>query len=70
MPACSIVSRHVWDLAQARLATRRKAAPLGGRSAVSAKYFHLLSGLLKCGACGGSMTVIGARMKNGRRYAI
>jgi site-specific DNA recombinase len=56
-----IISAELWGRVQARIGARRpgRARPLGtGKRGVS-----LLSGLLRCGVCGGSMVVVSRRYK-------
>ncbi len=63
----AIVSRELWDLVQARL--RRTRAQLRGRPAGTGARPSLVSGLLRCGVCGGSMTVVRRKVKAGVSYA-
>ncbi|HEX9402585.1 MAG TPA: recombinase family protein [Anaeromyxobacter sp.] len=65
LPELAIVSDELWARVQARVSANRKA---GGRPAGASKHPLLLSGLLRCGTCGASMVVVGAKVKNGRRY--
>jgi site-specific DNA recombinase len=62
-PTLAVVTQDVWDAVQARLKSRTSARPNG-----TGKTTYLLSGLLKCAICGGSMSVIGAAVRDGRRY--
>ena len=52
-PELAIVSPEQWDAAQARQRRRAKASGGAGRPAR-----HLLSGILRCGACGGPLVVV------------
>src|SRR5262249_49116247 len=53
-PHFAIVDRAVFDAAQ-----KRKAARSTGHSSHHRRPRHILSGLLKCGACGGGMSAAG-----------
>jgi site-specific DNA recombinase len=66
-PELALVSQELWDAAQARL--QRVHAHARGRPAGTGKHVYLVSGLLRCGVCGGSMTVIGRKEKAGVSYA-
>jgi DNA invertase Pin-like site-specific DNA recombinase len=62
-----IVDDDLWRAAQARFSRRASAArrgPLPG----SGQHPSLLSGLLRCGVCNGSMTGVSRRVKNGVTY--
>jgi site-specific DNA recombinase len=62
-----IIAPDLWEKAQARF--RRTASKRGpGRPSGSGGEATLLSGLLKCGVCGGSMAVVGRAKKNGVLY--
>jgi site-specific DNA recombinase len=53
-PELAIVDRGLWDAVQARIAGRKHASPTGkGRPPR-----HVLSGILRCGECGGPMVVV------------
>jgi hypothetical protein len=67
LPELAIVSEELWARVQARVSSNRAT---GGRPAGAGRHPLLLSGLLRCGDCGASMIVIGARVKNGRRYPV
>lgn len=54
-PELAIVDAATWEAAQARI--RRSAVPTGSRGA-GRPAKHLLSGILRCGECGGPMVVI------------
>ena len=55
-PELAIVTRVLWDAVQARLTGKSIAVP----ARVGRPARHLLSGLLRCGECGGPMVVIDA----------
>jgi site-specific DNA recombinase len=57
-PELRIVSEELWNAAQARLDQRSHEAPKGGRPRSTG---HMLSGLLRCGSCGGPMCLYGKR---------
>ncbi|MFC4727100.1 recombinase family protein [Coralloluteibacterium thermophilus] len=52
-PELAIIDRATWDAAQARQRGRSKATGTAGRPPR-----HLLSGILRCGGCGGPMSII------------
>ncbi|HTP29125.1 MAG TPA: recombinase family protein [Anaeromyxobacteraceae bacterium] len=54
-----IISDELWATAQARHGSRT-AGGKRGRPRDTARTPHLLSGLLKCGACGSSMSIVGS----------
>ncbi|MBS2023350.1 MAG: recombinase family protein [Deltaproteobacteria bacterium] len=62
-PELAIVSRELWDAVHSRLGRRA-----GGRPSGTGSRTYLLSGLLSCATCGGNMSVIGASVRDGRRY--
>ncbi len=66
-PELAIVPKELWDEAQARF--KRVYASARGRPAGTGKHVHLVSGLMRCGVCGGSMTVVGRKEKAGVSYA-
>lgn len=66
-PELAIITPDLWAEVQARFSSRR--ARGRGRVHGEGKVTHLLSGLLKCGTCGSSMSVSSVRMKNGVRYS-
>jgi site-specific DNA recombinase len=66
-PELAIVPRDLWDAARARFQTVHATAR--GRPAGTGHHVHLVSGLMRCGACGGSMTIVGRKFKNGVPYA-
>ncbi len=61
-PELAIVTKEVWDAAVARQKTLRNNSQ--GRQPTT----HLFSGLLRCGVCGGGMSVMSTKVKNGKRY--
>jgi site-specific DNA recombinase len=62
IPELRIVPADLWARAQARNTQRPRG---GGRPAGSGKTTALLSGLLRCGLCGGSFVVVSRRYKDG-----
>ncbi|HEX2880319.1 MAG TPA: recombinase family protein [Polyangiaceae bacterium] len=66
-PELVIVSKDLWDTVQARI--QRVYAGLRGRPAGTGPTSYLLSGLMRCGVCGGSMTITGRKLKNGVPYS-
>jgi site-specific DNA recombinase len=60
-PELRIVPEELWQAVQARLEERSHEAPKGGRP----RSEHMLSGLLRCGSCGGPMSLYGK--KDGHR---
>ena len=65
-PALAIISPERWSAARARFQRVHESAR--GRPAGTGRHVYLISGLLRCGTCGGSMTVIGRKMKAGVSY--
>ena len=61
----AIISKDLFDAAQKRLAATYR--PKGKRP--SSTYKHWLSGLLKCPACGRTMTACTMRRANGEKYS-
>lgn len=53
----SIVERQMWDATQERIEAKRRLGPRAQKS------IYLLSGLVRCGRCGGSMSI-----QHGRTY--
>jgi hypothetical protein len=64
-PELVIVPRPLWDAAQTRFAKRRQGP---GRPPGSGKHVYLVTGLLRCGLCGGGMSIIGRKKKAGVSY--
>lgn len=69
MPELAIIDRPTWDRVQKRLVRVQRTGSTGGRPAGAGRTAYLLSGLLKCGQCGGPMSIHGMKMKAGVRYA-
>jgi len=72
MPELAIIDRATWDRVQTRIGRVHhvdKSGTRRGRPAGSGSRPYLVSGLLKCGVCGGPMSISGQRVKNGIRYA-
>jgi site-specific DNA recombinase len=67
IPELRIIAQELWDRVQTKISRRKniKARPAGTGKLGSS----LLSGLLRCGSCGGSMVVVSRRHKNGIGYA-
>lgn len=66
-PELAIVPKDLWDEVQVRF--QRVYSKARGRPAGTGNHVHLVSGLMRCGVCGGSMTIVGRKMKNGVSYA-
>jgi DNA invertase Pin-like site-specific DNA recombinase len=66
-PHLRIIDDALWNAVHAKL-HRRNAAGGNGRPAGEGVTGSLLSGLLRCGVCGGSMTLVCSKMKAGKRY--
>lgn len=62
LPELAIISKGVWEAAAARRTLLKKSNR--GRHPTE----HLFSGLVRCGMCGGGMSVMSTKVKNGRRY--
>ena len=54
MPELAIVNRAVWERVSARLARQHRGR---GRPPGAGSHAYLVSGLLKCGVCGGPMSI-------------
>lgn len=67
-PELAIIDRKRWDTVQARF-RRHAQKGLGRPAGTGSKRSPLVSGLLRCGECGGSMTIVGARKKGPTSYA-
>ena len=67
IPSLRIVPAPLWERAQTRFPKRRqgKGRAMGGGKMGST----MLTGLLRCGVCGGSFVVVSRRHKNGIAYA-
>ena len=66
-PELAIIPKDLWDEVQGRF--RRVKASAHGRASANGKHVYLVSGLLRCGICGGSMSIVGRRKKAGVSYA-
>jgi DNA invertase Pin-like site-specific DNA recombinase len=66
-PELAIISREFWNDVQSRFRRRRAAGT--GRPAGTSKHPRLVSGLLRCGVCGGSMAIVSCKQKAGVSYA-
>lgn len=66
-PELALVPMELWDRVQARFT--RAHTTSRGRPVASGKNVYLISGLLRCGVCGGSMSVVARKKKNGVGYA-
>ncbi len=67
-PELAIVDRELWETVQARFRRNTK----GGRGRPAGTCTHrppLVSGLMRCGTCGGSMTILTRKQKAGVSYA-
>jgi DNA invertase Pin-like site-specific DNA recombinase len=64
-PHLAIIPNELWARVQARIAARRPG--VGGPR--QRKFTYLLSGLLRCGACGSSMSIVSRRKKGAVSYA-
>jgi hypothetical protein len=69
-PELAIIDRALFDRVQARINSRvDKSSTHRGRPPGAGTRPYVVSGLLKCGEGGGSMSVGGQKVKNGVRYA-
>ena len=68
MPELAIVDHATWDAVQARLARMQRKGSTGGRPPGDARPY-LVSGLLRCGTCGGPMSIASHKTKGNVRYA-
>lgn len=57
-PELAIIDEATWDAAQARLRRQGHASPAPTRGGPGRPAKHLLSGILRCGRCGGPMTKV------------
>ena len=64
----AIIDKTTWDRVQAKF-NDRKHHGTHGDAMRSGQRTYLLSGLLRCGVCGGPMSVSGQKVNNGVRYA-
>ncbi|WP_410052948.1 recombinase family protein [Bradyrhizobium sp. SZCCHNR1020] len=65
-PHLRIIGDDLWQAAQARKGVGREAGAIGGRARRPHKERRVLSGLLRCAACGGGLTSIGERKGTAR----
>jgi site-specific DNA recombinase len=54
----AIITRDIWDAAQARLAGNRRAKSDAPKTRTTSKNFNLLSGMLQCGRCHGPLIIL------------
>ncbi|HEY1553678.1 MAG TPA: recombinase family protein [Kofleriaceae bacterium] len=66
VPETAIIDRALFERVQARIARNGKK---GGRPPGAGQHPYLVSGLLKCGVCGGPFSVASQKTKRGVRYA-
>ena len=66
-PHLRILPQPLWEAVQARFKEHK--ARGRGRHAGSASVPYLLSGILRCGSCGGAMAIASRKVKAGRTYA-
>ncbi|HEX4354402.1 MAG TPA: recombinase family protein, partial [Polyangiales bacterium] len=64
----AIIDQITWHRVQTKF-ERRKQGGNRGEVMRANQHTYLLSGLLRCGVCGGPMSVNGQKVKNGVRYA-
>lgn len=64
-PELAIIDAETWARVRARAARETRGS---GRTVRAAQTVYLVSGLLRCGPCGGPMSVCGSKMKAGVRY--
>jgi site-specific DNA recombinase len=65
-PELAIVDRETWDRVQARHRENARQTGAPGRTGYKD---HMLSGLLRCGTCGSSFTIVSRSGKNGQRWS-
>jgi site-specific DNA recombinase len=65
-PELVIVSPELWERVQARFTKRQSGGNTIGRPKGSGVARHMLSGLLKCGVCGGTFSVVHTRKVDGK----
>ena len=65
-PELAIVPTDLWNEVKARFS--RVYTTARGRPAGTGQHVYLVSGLMRCGTCGGSMTVVGRKAKAGVSY--
>lgn len=64
-PELAIIDAETWGRTRDRLARETRGS---GRTVRAAQTVYLVSGLLRCGDCGGPMSVCGSKTKAGVRY--
>lgn len=62
----AIIPRDLWEAVQARFT--RSHSNTGGRPPGTGKHANFVSGLMRCGTCGGSMTIVSRKLKAGVSY--
>ncbi len=67
VPELAIVPPNLWKEVQERFT--RACAKGPGRPAGTGQHVHLVSGLMRCGTCGGSMTIVRRKTKAGVAYS-
>ncbi len=63
-PDLRIIPQDLWERVQAR---RAPPSAKGGRPPGTGAHQYILSGLLKCGLCGGPMSIVGGTVRAGNR---
>lgn len=64
-PDLRIIPEDIWQHVQAR--RRARSSEKGGRPAGSGRHPSILSGLLRCGVCGGPMSIVGGTVRGDKR---
>jgi DNA invertase Pin-like site-specific DNA recombinase len=59
-----IIPQDLWERVQHR---RRARSVKGGRPAGTGRHHSMLAGVLKCGVCGGPMSIVGGTVRDGQR---
>jgi site-specific DNA recombinase len=65
-PDLRVVPPQLWADVQARI--RREPRGRGAKAGVGKRQGSILSGLMKCGTCGGAFNIVGRRTKAGKLY--
>ncbi len=65
-PALALVDRETWDRVQARHKENARGSGSPGRVGY---MDHMLSGLLRCGTCGSTLTIVSRSGKGGQRWS-
>jgi DNA invertase Pin-like site-specific DNA recombinase len=63
-PDLRIIRQDLWDRVQARRSARSRR---GGRPAGTGRRNSILAGVLKCGVCGGPMSIVGGTVRDDKR---